>query len=96
MFRAIVIEPIEQGGGIDAGQQQALAVKIEIGRGVAGGVPHCIYRCVQVFQGAVGIKRHGQQRQRPAHGLAVRRQQLKAQAYGGGDALADFSSFSSG
>ena len=38
-----VVEPVEKGGGIDACQQEALGIEIEIGGVVASRIPHAIH-----------------------------------------------------
>jgi len=87
--RRPVVQPVEQGRGIDPGQGGALGVKVEIGAGVAGGVPHGVDRPVEQLQRQPGIERQGQGRQRPAGCLARADMALQPDADRARDAVAD-------
>src|SRR6185437_13489577 len=52
-----IIEPIERGRGIDAGEQPALGIEVEVGRGIAGRVPHRVDRVVEKLEAEPDILR---------------------------------------
>ena len=75
-------------GGIDRGQGQALCIKAEIGRAIADPVPGGVDRLVQQAQPERRMLRQGQHRERAAHRLAPRCDDLEAGGDRERDALA--------
>ena len=87
--RRAVVQPVEQRRGVDAGQGRPLGVEIEIGAGVAGGVPHGVDRLYSSRSASGALNGSDEQRQRPARRLAVAGMALEPDADGGLDAVAD-------
>ena len=73
----------------NAGQGGPLGVKVEIGAGVARGVPHGVDGLVKKLQRQPGIERQRQQRQRPAHRLALAGVTLQPDVHRLRDTVAD-------
>ncbi len=91
-FHAVgaIVEPIERRRGIDAGEQPALRIEIEIGRAIAGRVPDRIDRVVEQLRAMRQVERRRKEAQRAPHRLAMRQQDLEPRQHARGDALADF------
>ena len=73
MSRIVVAGPEGQGRAIDRGQGRPPGIPGEIGRAVAGGMPHGIHRRRRGPQRDRGIPGQRQQAQRPAQRRLVRR-----------------------
>src|SRR5262245_40945613 len=84
-----VVQPVEQRRGIDAGQRRPLGIEIEIGAGIAGGVPQRVDRIVEKLQRQRRIEGQRQQRKRPPHRLAFAGMTFEADAHRLLDAIAD-------
>ena len=75
---AVVGEPAHQRGRIDARQDRALGIEVEIGRGVAGRAPHRIDGAVEQLHAERGMRRQRQKGGGAAGGFLVRRAARRA------------------
>jgi hypothetical protein len=86
---ALVVEPDQQRGAVDAAEQQPLGVVIVIGAGVAGDAPHDVGGAPSGTHRERQVLRHGEDGETAAHRFAGRLHDLEALPDERADHLAD-------